>query len=95
MSNYSEFDDLRGLTDDDDDDISDFSFDEFADDDEFGYGQEILTAEEIAEANRPGPVGQFLGSMSAQERMFLSLMLFANVVVLGLAILLVTNRISF
>jgi hypothetical protein len=36
----------------------------------------------------------FLG-MSAVERMFLSIFLFMNVVVLGLALLLATNRIAF
>ncbi|MEL6404521.1 MAG: hypothetical protein AAFV98_10655 [Chloroflexota bacterium] len=94
MSQYDEFDDIRGLTSDGDDD--EFSFDDIVDDDAaFGYGQEILTEEEIAAANAPGPVEEFVSSMSAQERMFLSLMLFANIAVLGLALLLATNRISF
>ena len=96
MSQYQEFDDLRDLTSDDDDDINEFSFDDIVDDDsEFGYGQEILTEEEIAAANAPGPVEEFVSSMSASERMFLSLMLFANIAVIGLALLLATNRISF
>ncbi|MFN8373311.1 MAG: hypothetical protein U0694_10610 [Anaerolineae bacterium] len=43
---------------------------------------------------RRGGDGRFLG-MTAVERMFLSIFLFMNVLVLGLAMLLATGRIRF
>ena len=75
-------DDLRRSTSDDDelyDDLDEGSGDEFS-----AYEPDI----------RRGGDGRFLG-MTAVERMFLSIFLFMNVLVLGLAILLATNRISF
>ena len=56
--------------------------------------------EKIFDADRRNSMSEekvdkvFLG-MTAVERMFLSIFLFMNVLVLGLAILLATNRISF
>ena len=41
-----------------------------------------------------GEVKRFLG-MTPVERMFISIFLFMNVLVLGLALLLATNRLSF
>jgi hypothetical protein len=79
---YAMLDDLRRSTSDDDglyDDLDEGSADEFS-----AYEPDI----------RRGGDGLFLG-MTAVERMFLSIFLFMNVLVLGLAILLATNRISF
>ena len=50
--------------------------------------EETFTFDDVAEEKR------FLG-MSAVERMFLSIFLFMNVCVLGLALLLATNRLVF
>ncbi len=46
----------------------------------------------VAEVDTSGDGGRFLG-MTAVERMFLSIFFFMNVVVLGLALLLATQRI--
>lgn len=78
--------DFRSLTDDDD-----FSFDEEFDLD--SLGQELDDEGNVV-VEEPGPLNQFLGSMSAAQRMILMLMLFANVLVLGLGLLLATGRIG-
>ncbi|GAB4509651.1 MAG: hypothetical protein OHK0046_05020 [Anaerolineae bacterium] len=74
----ADFDDLRGLTDEDDDDS--FSFDDIPDDN-------VLPSAEAGRSKR------FLG-MTALERMLLSIFLFMNVLVLGVALLLATGRIG-
>lgn len=88
----SDFDDLRGLTGDEDE-FDDFSFDDIVDDDDFAYGQEIDEpgSNEPAE---PGPINKLLGSMTAQQRLIISAMLFGNVLVLSIGILMVTGRIG-
>jgi len=94
----ADFDDLRGLTEDDDEEEAfgaDFSFDDLSSDGEidFSYGEEIYEEENLA-PEKPGPVNQLLNTMTAQERMLLTIMLFGNVLVLGIAMLLVTGRIG-
>ncbi|GAB5491486.1 MAG: hypothetical protein Phog2KO_17010 [Phototrophicaceae bacterium] len=88
----SEFDDLRGLLDDDEDEFDDFSFDDIANDDDFSYGQEIGAPEAVPD--KPGPLNQLLGSMTAQQRLFIAMMLFGNVAILSVGILLATGRIG-
>lgn len=95
----SEFDDLRGLLDDDEDEFDDFSFDDIADDDDFSYGQEIGEPDEFDDTpEEPGPVNQFLnslvGGMTAQQRLIIAIMLFGNVAILSVGILLATGRIG-
>lgn len=92
----SEFDDLRGLLDDDEDEFDDFSFDDVVDDDdEFAYGQEIGAPSELdAQPAKPGPLNQLIGSMSPQQRLFIAIMLFGNVAILSAGILLATGRIG-
>lgn len=79
-----DLDDLRNL--DDESSSGRMSFDDIAADDDF----EGMAIDEEGEAAASGP---FLG-MTAQERMFLSIMLFGNIVVLGIAMLLATGRIG-
>jgi hypothetical protein len=67
------------------DDLRNFSDDEDDDDDEI-FGEEEFGRD----VNEGGPL--FLG-MTAIERMFLSMFLFMNVAILGIAVLLATNRI--
>ncbi len=91
----SEFDDLRGLLDDDDDEFDDFSFDDVVVDDEFTYGQEIGAENDVeAQPAKPGPINQLIGSMSPQQRLFIAIMLFGNVAILSAGILLATGRIG-
>jgi len=74
----SDMDDLRSLTQDDD---------EFALDDQdmpFEMGQEI-------NPSRPAAQQPFLG-LTPQQRAFLAFMLFLNVVVIGIGLLIVTGR---
>lgn len=91
----SEFDDLRGLLDDDDDEFDDFSFDDVVVDDEFTYGQEIGAENEVEiQPAKPGPINQLIGSMTPQQRLFIAIMLFGNVAILSAGILLATGRIG-
>lgn len=88
----SDFDDLRGLADDEEQ-SGEYVFDDVdADEFDFEYGEEIGAASGFVE--RPGPINQLLGTMTAQERMMLTIMLFGNVLVLGIALLLVTGRVG-
>jgi hypothetical protein len=80
-----DFDDLRNLNDDDS--ASGRSFDSLNVDDEF-EGMAIEDESDFASTESSGP---FLG-MSARERMVLSIMLFGNVVVLGIGLLMATGR---
>lgn len=80
-----DLDELRNL--DDDGGSGRISFDDISDDDDF---EGMAIDEEGAAAQPSGP---FLG-MSAQERMFLSIMLFGNVLVLGIGLLLATGRLG-
>jgi hypothetical protein len=75
-----DFDDLRSLTDDE----SAAGLDV---DDEF-EGMAIDEDGDFASTESSGP---FLG-MNARERMVLSIMLFGNVVVLGIGLLMATGR---
>jgi hypothetical protein len=81
-----DFDDLRNLTEDDRS-SGRISFDELSADDEF-EGMAIDDGSDFDSTSSSGP---FLG-MSARERMFLSIMLFGNVLVLGIGLLLATGR---
>ena len=76
----SNMDDLRSIVDDDD--KQEFSFDDL--------GMEIAADGERAEAKDP----KFLG-LTAGERAFLSVVLFLNVLVIGVGLLVVTGRIVF
>jgi|GEM_PF-3996296 len=90
-----EFDDLRSLTDDEDD-YSDFSFDDIVDDeDDFAYGQEIDYTDEFStvEPAAQGPITKMLGKLTAQQRMIVALMLFVNAIILSFGLLVVTGRI--
>lgn len=94
----SEFDDLRGLLDEDEDEFDDFSFDDVVDDG-YDYGQEIGAPSEFAGTqDERGPVNKFLsalvGGMSAQQRLLISIMLFGNVAILSAGMLLATGRIG-
>ena len=54
--------------------LDDFSFDDIVDDDDdFAYGQEIDEFDEDVEPEKPGPINQMLGSMTAQQRLIISL----------------------
>jgi len=75
-------DDLRRSTSDDDSLFEDLV-----------EGSEEEASYDEPDARRGGD-GRFLG-MTAVERMFLSIFLFMNVLVLGLAMLLATGRIRF
>lgn len=105
----SDFDDLRSLTDDDDD----FSFDDLDDgeipfdklgkaigeedddDDEWAdTGLSVGTSSGSGGLAIPAPVLELVSSMNSLERMVLSIMLFANVVVIGITLLLLTGRIG-
>ncbi|MGJ3238295.1 MAG: hypothetical protein ACFE0Q_06280 [Anaerolineae bacterium] len=89
----TDFDDFRNLTQDEDE--NDFSFEDFVEDDEFGYGQEIeLEGAQSTTTTQPGPINQLLGSMTAQQRLILSMMLFGNVLLLSVGMLLATGRIG-
>lgn len=83
-----EFDDLRSLTNEKKgNNQQQMSFDDFDDDDDaFEIGREI-------ESNNLGD-GRVLG-MTAGERAFLSVIVFLNVVVLGVGLLLATGRLVF
>lgn len=74
-------DDLRKSTSDDDDLFSDLQ----------ETDEDIIDTDDEIE---PRAESQFLG-MTAVERMFLSIFLFMNVLVLGLALLLATGRMRF
>lgn len=77
----SDFDDLRNLTQNDD---------EFALDDQdlpFELGQEI-------NPSQPATQQPFLG-LTPQQRAFLAFMLFLNVLVIGIGLLVVTGRLAF
>ena len=90
-----EFDDLRNLTDDDDE-YSDFSFDDIVDDeDDYAYGQEIDYNDEFSTAApaEPGPITKMLGKLTAQQRMMVAMMIFFNALILSFGVLLVTGRI--
>jgi hypothetical protein len=80
-----DFDDLRNLGEDDRS-SGRISFDELSADDEF-EGMAIDDGSGSASASS----GPFLG-MNARERMVLAVMLFANVLVLGIGILIATGR---
>ena len=71
------------------DDLRDLRFD---DEPELDFDSDEDTFLEDRGANQGD--SKFLG-MTAVERMFLSIFLFMNVVVLGLALLLATRRIAF
>jgi hypothetical protein len=77
-----DFDDLRNLSDDDS-----ASGRSMTVDDEF-EGMAIEDESDFASTESSGP---FLG-MNASERMVLSIMLFGNVVVLGIGLLMATGR---
>jgi hypothetical protein len=81
-----DFDDLRNLNDDDRS-SGRMAFDDLSADDEF-EGMAIEDESDFASTASSGP---FLG-MSARERMVLSIMLFGNVVVLGIGLLMATGR---
>jgi hypothetical protein len=83
-----DLDDLRNLNDDDSS-SGRMSFDDIGDDDEF----EGMAIDEEGNAVARTPSGPFLG-MNARERMFLSIMLFGNILVLGIGFLLATKRIG-
>ncbi|MEM9951176.1 MAG: hypothetical protein AAF846_06240 [Chloroflexota bacterium] len=96
----SDFDDLRGLLDDDDDDLddySDISFDDIVDDDdEFAYGQEIGATDQFAPVApaEPGPINKFLSALKPQQRLIVAAMIFGNVLVLSIGVLLATGRLG-
>ena len=75
-------DELRDMADDDDE-LSIFD-DEDEEDDDFAVG---------GTAAGGGSSGAMFLGMTPIERMFLSMFLFMNVAILGLALLLATNRI--
>ena len=81
-----DFDDLRNLNDDDRS-SGRMAFDDLSADDEF-EGLAIDEEGDFASTTSSGP---FLG-MSARERMVLSVMLFGNVLVLGIGLLMATGR---
>jgi hypothetical protein len=83
-----DLDDLRNLNDDDRS-SGKMSFDDIADDDDF----EGMAIDEEGNAVASASNGPFLG-MNARERMFLAIMLFGNVLVLGIGFLLATKRIG-
>lgn len=62
------------------------------DEEEFDFDQDI--GRELADDGPARDEPRFLG-MTAVERMFLSIFFFMNVFILGLAILLATQRIQF
>jgi hypothetical protein len=82
-----DLDDLRRLTDDDDD-ASSFSFADMASDDFEG-----MAIDDGSNEVASGPKQPFLG-MSARERMFLAIMFFFNVLILGIGLLLATGRLG-
>lgn len=79
------YDDLKKLTAEDDDD--ELSFD---DDLSFEMGQEI-----DAEPEKKGALSELLSSIAPAERAFLALMVFLNVLVLGFGMLVATGRLVF
>lgn len=83
-----DFDDLRNLTEDDRS-SGRISFDELSDADQF----EGMAIDDGSEAAARASRGPFLG-MSARERMVLAIMLFGNVLVLGIGLLMVTGRLG-
>lgn len=90
----ADFEDLRGLTDDNDDDQQgEFSFDDIASDGEidFEYGEEIGVEEEPEES---GPLNKLLSSVTAQQRMFLSILVFVNALVFSVVMLMISGRIG-
>ncbi|MGB7340338.1 MAG: hypothetical protein WBC91_15685 [Phototrophicaceae bacterium] len=93
----SDFDDFRDMFDDDDDDeYSDISFDDIVDED-LDYGQEIGYTDEFDVIDEPveaGPVNQFVNSMTPQQRLIISAMLFGNVLILAIGLLIATGRLG-
>ena len=72
----------------------DFDLRSFAEEDDFPFGEEGEgEAEDLGAFEAGGPeAAPFLG-MTPIERMFLSIFLFMNVAILGVALLMVTDRI--
>jgi HEAT repeat protein len=101
----SDFDDLRNLADDDDDfsfdkldfDDGEIPFDKIGktigeEDDDEDWDDDAGASGGGASFELPEPVAQLIGSMNSLERMILSIMLFANVFVIGIVMLLLTGR---
>jgi hypothetical protein len=102
----ADFDDLRNLTDDDfsfdDFDEDDVDFDNLGktigeeDDDEWDDTETDIdiAIDAVTESAAFAQVQAVVFSINSLERMLLSVMLFANVLVVGLALLMITGRLG-